>query len=85
METATDNTEMLTPDLLISIGATKDIDSNEDTFPNYSLNGQTIVTNVHGYYILLKDYPFYPLRTLNDLKQAYLRRTGTQLLIQPNN
>lgn len=85
MDIAANSTQMLTPDLLILIGATKNIDSNEDTFPSYSLSGQTIVTNVHGYYILLKDYPFNPLHTLGDLTQAYLRLTGKNLQIQTNN
>jgi hypothetical protein len=80
METNTDNTEKLTEEVLLSLGATKNNDVNEDTFPNYTLSGQTIVTNIHGFYILLKDYPINPLRTLADLQEAYLKVTGTELL-----
>ena len=74
------NTEKLTEEVLILLGATKNNDVNEDTFPNYTLNGETIVTNIHGYYVLLGDYPFNPLHTIADLQEAYLKVTGTELL-----
>ena len=80
MERNIDDTKTINPQLLLSIGAIKNKDVNEDTFPNYSLSGQTIVTNIHGFYVLLGDYPFTPLHTLADLKEAFLKVTGKELL-----